>query len=119
MRDFIENLRAKPEHVRRQVAMGASAGVTGVVAVAWAAALFASGGLTLAPASAETVSGADFDALAEDTRSAFSELLGAAGAAGGASASQQAGIRVVDGETSSTLERDEAPAADQRTVIPF
>lgn len=114
MRDFIESLRAKPEHVRRRVAVGASAGVTGVVAAGWIAALIAGGTLSLEPATPTDISNADFSTFAQETRSTFSNLIGGAAGAGGASGASS--ITVIDGETSSTLDREEASDA---TVIPF
>ena len=52
MMDFIERLKAKPEHVRRRIAVGTSVAVTGVVTAAWFLTLLFSGTLSLAvPAS--------------------------------------------------------------------
>ena len=48
MRDFIERLKAKPEHVRRRIAIGTSAGITGVVATGWFFTLLFAGNLSLA-----------------------------------------------------------------------
>ena len=48
MRDFIERLKAKPEHVRRRIAIGTTAGITGVVALAWFFTLLFSGTFSLA-----------------------------------------------------------------------
>ncbi len=49
MRDYIERLRAKPEHVRRRIALGTSVGVTGVIAFFWAVALIFGNTLSIEP----------------------------------------------------------------------
>jgi hypothetical protein len=48
MMDFIERLKAKPEHVRRRIAVGTAAGITGVVTAAWFFTLLFAGTLSLA-----------------------------------------------------------------------
>jgi hypothetical protein len=69
MRDFIERLRAKPEHVRRRIAVGTSLGITGVIAFVWGLSLIFGNTLsiesssgqngTLASVNSTTVSGVD------------------------------------------------------------
>ncbi len=114
LRDYIEHLKTKPEHVRRRIALGSSAGITALVFVGWLAALGASGTLAFdAPAENPT---SDLAAAAASTKSNFSSLLGAASAYT-ASPSGTAPLTIVDGSASTTL--DEKPAADDRTVIPF
>jgi hypothetical protein len=90
MRDFIERLKSKPEHIRRRIALGTAAGVTGVVTVMWAIALILSGNLaftsapngtgtaTLAAAGASTnADGTPIQPVPAKTN--FSQLLGAVG----------------------------------------
>lgn len=111
MMDFIERLRAKPEHVRRRIALAASAGVTAVVALLWLIAISSSGVLALGSgSSSDSTLTSAFSGKAGSTASAFSA---AAALFGGASGD---GIEVVGTESSSTL--DERPA-EERTVIPF
>ena len=111
MRDFIETLRAKPEHIRRRIARLAAAGVTGAVAFLWAVAIVTSGALAIG----------GFDRAPELT-STFSERASGTASALSAAASMfsgekpQEGIEVVEAESSSTLD---APLQDERTVIPF
>jgi hypothetical protein len=114
MRDFIERLRAKPEHQRKQIAVGASAGVTGFVALGWIAAVTASGTLSLAPS--EPILAEADRSTAEEVRSGFSELLGAASAFSNGTTTE-AELTIVDTGSSSTIEPQ--PVADNRTVIPF
>ena len=119
MRDFIERLQAKPEHVRHRIAFFSSFSLTAVVAVAWFAAVANSGVLTLAPLNASSGSGfgalTDTSALVKDTSTGWDDLLGAVGAAGGTSSGDPT-LSIVDERASSTLDRN---AVDERTVIPF
>jgi len=115
--DHLDRVRAKPHAERRRIAFLSSLLITGVIAFGWMGAMASSGTLTLAP----TPGG---DPLSQedgfgDAKSNFSTLLGAAGAAVGASSSP-ASIIVVDGATYSTL--DTAPTSynnTSETVITF
>ena len=119
MFDFIERLRAKPEHIRKRIAFGTSIGLTGVVAMGWMAALVAGNAFMLTPdpdaptlaESAQPLSGAF-----ANTQSSFADLMGAAGAAN--SGSSASDLTIIETDTSSTLETKQ-PAKDNRTVIPF
>lgn len=113
MRDTIERLRAKPEHVRKQIALGISSGVTGVVALGWIAAVVATGPFTLSAPTSETLANAGTPI--ESSRTAFSELLGAVGAATATSSEPE--LVIVETHSSSTV--DPEPTVDNRTVIPF
>lgn len=119
MRDFIERLQAKPEHVRHRIAFFSSFSITAVVAVAWFAAVANSGVLTLAPLDASSGSGlgaaTGASALVKETSSGWNDLLGAVGAAGDTSSADPA-LSIVDERASSTLDRN---TVDERTVIPF
>lgn len=120
MRDFIERMQAKPEHVRKRFALFTSAGITLVVALGWLAALSSSNSFALSPtdASLSSINGGDgLSEIVEETSSGFGSLLGAAGAAGNANGGTAGGLQVVDGESSSSLDRESD--TEERTVIPF
>lgn len=112
MMDFIERLRAKPEHVRHRIALGASAGATGLVAIAWFGALATSNAFTISPSVPGDV---ELAAALNETSQSANSLMGAAGFLN-ASARNEDGISVVDTQASSTIE---TPTTDERTVIPF
>ena len=119
MRDFIERLKAKPEHVRRRIALGTTLGITGVVTTAWFFTLLFGGTLSLAvPPSvvdgngAITQAGTDPNAsgASADSKSNFSQLLGAVG------------ITTAKPAPAALQVEDAAPVtatATQPTVIPF
>lgn len=107
MRDFIEHLRAKPEHVRKQIAFATSAGVTGVVAFMWVIAFVSSGALMR---SSEPETPAVTSALKEQKGAS---LLGAIGAL---TTKEDGSIVVVGTSASSTVEEKKT---EERTVIPF
>lgn len=110
--EVVSTLREKPEHVRQNMALGVAGGITLMVAVGWFGALSASGTFALAPTSSDhTVA----PQLAQ-TKDNFTQLLGAAGAAIGATTSPST-ITIVNTEVHSTLDSD-APASDA-TVIHF
>lgn len=118
----IERLREKPEHVRHAIAFGVAAGVTSLVALGWITAMATSGSLALkSSAAVEEVgaAGSDVSEAVEESTSAFSNLVGAAGAALGAT-STEAALRVIETRTTSTLDSQQKPANDtDKTVIPF
>jgi hypothetical protein len=112
MNEHLEWLRSKPHHVRRQIAFGTSVAITALVAVGWLGALASSPRLALNSAPANG------NVLAE-TRTNFSDLVGAAGAAFGATSSPAA-ITVVDTKTSSTMDIERDNYNDtHETVIAF
>lgn len=116
IRDYIEHLKSKPEHIRRRIALGTSAGFTGVVALAWLVALSTSG--TLALTSPEEIqNAAEMKAVVQETSSSFSDLMGAASAFQSASQNSEELI-IVDAESSSTLDAP-ADTTEGKTVIPF
>lgn len=115
--EHVERLREKPEHVRHRIAVLTAAGITGLVAVTWMGALATSG--TLALKSSETVPVAEMTESITESSAAFSNLMGAAGAAFSASSSE-ASLDIIEIRTSSTLDGKTAPAnATSKTVIPF
>ncbi|HEY0948166.1 MAG TPA: hypothetical protein VGE53_01590 [Candidatus Paceibacterota bacterium] len=118
LKGHIERLQEKPEHVRHNIAMGVAVGVTALVAAGWAVALGTSGTFALSePKLAEDRE--TFAESFEEPASAFSNLMGAAGAAFNAT-STEAALKVIETRTSSTLEGRAQPANDtEKTVIPF
>lgn len=115
MQDFIERLRAKPEHVRKQIAIGTSGALTGVVALGWIVSMAAGGTLALKSSTPTDTNAPDFAALAEETQSEFNSLMGAAGAF---TATSSEPALTVESNSRSTLDRNEQ-VDDTRTVIPF
>lgn len=115
--EHIDRLREKPEHVRHRIAVLTAAGITGLVAVTWMGALASSG--TLALKSTETQPDTEVSKSISESTSAFSNLMGAAGAAFNAT-STQAALDIIETRTSSTLDAQVQPAnATNKTVIPF
>ncbi len=118
--DHIDTLRAKPEHIRHRIAMAVAFGVTGLVTAGWIAAMATSGTLAL-KTQPVAIQGVDSDvakAVTEST-SAISSLMGAAGAAFGAT-STEAALSIIETKTSSTLDaRGPSATATTKTVIPF
>jgi len=120
--EHIDRLREKPEHVRHRIAVLTAAGITGLVAVTWMGALATSGALALktdAETETRTGSGDDMAVALNESTSAFSNLMGAAGAAFGAT-STEAALQIIETRTSSTLDTNVGPANNtNKTVIPF
>ncbi len=114
VRDYIEHLKRKPEHIRRRIALGSTAGVTALVFAGWLTALLTSDALALTPQN--PAMSAEIAEANRQTSQGFSELLGAASAFQSGTTQTEEGLMIVDGEQSSTVS---APAEDTRTVIPF
>ncbi len=125
VRDHVERLKAKPEHIRKRIAVGTSVGITGVVATVWFFTLLFGGTLSLAThptiyGSDGTVTdsngdggtdagGTQTNAVAE-TNAPFSQLLGAVGVSTAKPA--PAALQVED-------KAPAAPTTTDPTVIPF
>lgn len=107
MQDFIERLRAKPDHVRKNIALGSATAVTGLIAIMWVVAFTSSGALTRNAEREET-----------PIASAFSESEGATllGAIGALTTREDGSITVVGTSASSTKTVE---VQEERTVIPF
>ncbi len=129
LKHHLTTLRQKPEHVRRRVAVGASVGVTALVAVIWAGTLAATGALAIGGGLGTTGSDAggiekkesDFALSGTNINSNFSQLLGAVSAATKGTSSAPA-LRVIDGDTSSSFEQTKKPTNQNNTkatVIAF
>jgi hypothetical protein len=115
-KELIATLRAKPEHVRQRIAIGASGAVTGLVALVWVVALAANGTFSLQSSSALAVQQNEPQPLAATSQpNSFTQLLGAAAAAG--SSSSAPSLTIVDDGTKSTLSNKTVPS--EATVIPF
>ena len=124
VRDHIERIKTKPEHVRRRIAFGTSIGITGVVATVWFFTLLFGGTLSLdiSPTilntdgtiaqspDTSTANPGNTNSVAS-SNSNFSQLLGAVGVSTAKPA--PAALQV----------EDQAPApattTPQPTVIPF
>ena len=114
--EHLERLRAKPHHERRRIALGSSLAITALVAVGWVGGLASSPSLALKDREDGDLG---MQGALTDTRGSFSELVGAAGAAFGAT-STPAQVTVVDTKARSTLDAPRANHNDTReTVIPF
>ncbi|MBU1292975.1 hypothetical protein KJ819_02830 [Patescibacteria group bacterium] len=111
----LETLRAQPNHVRHQVALFSSVGVTALVAFAWIATLATSGTLALSdtPGKEETLQVKETFA---QSKSAFSELMGAVGAV--TNGTGEPAITVVDTRTTTSFET-KIENNTSKTVIPF
>lgn len=119
--DRIERLREKPEHVRNRIALLTAGTATALVALVWMTAMATSGTLALktdavADEAADTSS--DVKAAFKESSTAFSSLMGAAGAALGAT-STEAALKVMESRTTSTFDTKPSGNATDKTVIPF
>ena len=102
--ETVHSLRQKPLHVRENIALGVAGGITAIVAVGWFAATAVSGTFSLAPKSIPTNTAAPaFAKAADSTKTSFDSLLGAAGAAVGATNTPNS-ITIVDTQVHSTLD---------------
>ncbi len=104
--DSIENVKAKPHHVRRQVAFTIAAGVAGIIGLVWLAGSLAMGSFAIQPGSFADAG------LSQDGSPVVSSSQVAGVAAAGARDESTDTIVVVD-----------APKAPlktaEQTVIPF
>lgn len=110
MRATIERLRARPEHVRKQVAFGIAGSITGLVFVGWMAALATGGALTLKSDPAASKSFAE----------ANSQLMAGVAASGKnflGSTTTSPTLTIEDRDSSSTFV--EKQPEEERTVISF
>ncbi|MGB4076740.1 MAG: hypothetical protein WBK28_03495 [Minisyncoccia bacterium] len=110
VRDYLEDMRRKPEHIRQRIALGVSVGITFLIAAGYVLNLSASGALSLAPAE-------ESRNIADATgRNVVDDLTAAAGAFG--DVFQEASeIQIIETEAETTL--PEGETVDTRTVIPF
>ena len=107
--DFIENLRAKPHHVRKQIAFTAAGAGAALVGIVWVGVSLSLGTYALRGDGAFAAADAQSGAAVAST-----QVAGAAAAVdSGAAASPSAGIEIIDAATSS------AATTSEPTVIPF
>ncbi|CAN5703882.1 hypothetical protein BH11PAT2_BH11PAT2_05780 [soil metagenome] len=118
MKDFVHNLKQKPEHVRKRIVFGTTSAVTGLVAIAWIGTMAATGAFSLSTGAALANADAAQPQAAPSSQSNFSQLAGVVGAAMGATTSAPA-ITVVDGTSTSTLDPQPAPTTNSATVLSF
>lgn len=113
---YIDRLRAKPEHVRQRITLGAAAAMTGVVTLAWVGTLAATGTFAL-NSKQEDTSGvfAQVTPTAAKSDTNFNELVGAVGA--GLGVAQKPELVIEDNGASSTLDRTAPPPS--ATVLTF
>ena len=117
MKRHIDSLKRKPEHIRHRVAMGTAAAITGLVAVVWLVSHAASG--TFALSSPSQLAGEDNATDFADTRTNFSDLVGAVGESLGATSTEPE-LTIVDGNTTSTITPPPASGNNtDATAIPF
>lgn len=114
LRDHLEELRRKPEPVRRSIALGVSAGITALVVVGYVGTLVSSDRLSLSAPTSEDAEHAA--ALAATNDAFFSGLMGAAGAFREV-AEQGASITTVETSAETTFPED--VSEEEPTVIPF
>ena len=130
MRDFIERLKSKPEHIRRRIAVGTTVGITGVVATAWFFTLLFAGTLSLAiptnvinsngtisqldntGGNGSNLAAVNASGITAPPESNWSKLLGAVGIS--TQPAPAPALKIEDARATSS-----APQASQPTVIPF
>lgn len=108
MQHHLHALRQKPVHVRKNIALGVSAGFTALVAVIWVTTLASSGAFALAPLNAvgQDLAKTDVKNSFAETSSSFSRLMGAAGAAAtGQETTAAPALTVIDGGSTSSLDK--------------
>lgn len=111
MRDYLDDLKTKPIHVRRSVAFSAAGALSLLVAAGWGAALLSSGVLAFEEQGAST---AGISVTAREFRDASAGIAGAAAAF--TAPASAGGVTVINATASSTLDKERAPEA---TIIPF
>lgn len=118
--DHLNTLRQKPTHVRERIVLGVSVGVTAFVGIIWISSLASSQPFALNTVAAPTedpyaqASAASQAAL----QSNFSQLVGAVGAAVGATTSAPT-LTTVDGESTSSFDARKTYTTSSATIIPF
>ncbi|MBP6859958.1 MAG: hypothetical protein KBC38_00100 [Candidatus Pacebacteria bacterium] len=103
MKEYLDSLRKKPKAVRERIAIGASLGTSGVIALGWLMVMIFVTPYGGAPAPSE-----EFNASLSETRSSFTDVLAGAGAAG-ATTTRASGVEIVD--TTPNKPADATPSA--------
>ena len=109
--EHIEHVKGKPHHIRRQVAFGASAVVTVVVALVWLTSNLASGSFAIRGSDFSMSNGQDL--IVATSSDAVSQGLAGAGAAAILDNNSPAHIEIVDTSASSPKKQPE------QTILPF
>lgn len=118
--EALEHLRARPKHHRQNIAVATSAGITGLVVVAWFVAMSTSGAFSLKTSAVVADAGGtatEVQGAVQSTKSNFSSLMGAATAALGATSTNPS-LTIVETRNTSTLDTKPQNATSQ-TVISF
>lgn len=129
MRDFIERLQSKPEHIRRRIAAGTAVSVTGVVTAVWFFGLLFSGTLSLGIPQNSSAGGT----VVADSGSSDANIAGAGASNAFGVIPQQStfskllaavGISTAPAAPASLQVEDAIPASNtasdtEQTVIPF
>jgi hypothetical protein len=120
MKDLIQRMKAKPEHVRKRIAFGTSVGVTALIGVLWVTTMATTGAFALngkgSDADASQPKDASIALTGTNVKSNFSQLMGAVGAVTSGSSTQPA-LTIIDGKTTSSF--DATTTNPSATVIPF
>jgi len=117
MKKYVTHLKAKPEHVRKRVAIGATAGVTALIAIVWITTLAHSGAFALAQDPSVIDKANSQPQLATGgVKSSVEQLLGAVGAAGATSSAPA--LTIIDNQSASTFAQP-APTSNNATVLSF
>ena len=127
MRDYINRLRAHPEHIRHRIAIGTTVGVTALVALVWIVGLTSSGTLALDLNSPTSVGGAyDSQAVAQTKpKNNLDQLLGAIGALHKNNSNQLDAVVATSSDTTDAQQPQETATvgsnmnATQQTSIQF
>jgi hypothetical protein len=112
MQEKLQTIKDKPQHVRENIALGISGGITLLVFLGWGASLANSHTFAITSPIPNTPDVASPLAKAGETKQSVSNLLGAVGAVASGSSTEPK-IQIVDSPTPSS-----APAPEQ-TVIHF
>lgn len=115
MLDFIERLRAKPEHVRRRIAVTSATAITGVITLGWFAALVAGNTIMLDQPveGTPTLAGSaqEMTASVENARASWQAAFNTTG-------EESESLQIIEGETKSTVQTN-TDVVDDRQSIPF
>ncbi len=132
MRNFIERLQSKPEHIRKRIALGTATGITGAITAVWFFGLLFSGTLSLGFPESTVGNGAVADSSLGSSDTATNIAGAGASNAFGAIPQQSTfskllaavGISTAPPAPAALQVEDAIPASDtatttEQTVIPF
>lgn len=110
-KEHLDRLREKPRHVRENITLLVSGGLTLIVFVGWFGALASSDKFALSPTTKES---APIENPAQKAKESWNSLLGAAGAAQTGGSTSPASITIVDEERKD--EEYSQNATDQKVI---